>query len=357
MGTVPAVGRLVWGGDGRVRAYPLVETLPMELEPGQNHSAALASRLRRDGYLFVRGLFPRDVVLNARAAIIGAVSADCRGGRPSHKREHAKVRGGDTTADVPMSLLSRQDLAALPAVRRVLECRAVAALLRRCTGAPCGTEFHPVRSTRTLFFGQRYSATHELPRCPHHQVPYKWLRAVGPGLFTGVHMDRVYFPDIDPLTHTCWIPLGDVPVCNGAMMICEGAHANGDRRFRPLRERYLVEGRRSGTREGTQNGTDSGWYTSNAAEISREFGSDVRWLTADMRAGDAVILPLETLHCTAVNMEAKCHRISCDVRWVPMRPASVGDGANDNGSDGAPLAAQTGEDAREVMGQRKRQRI
>ena len=31
-------------------------------------------------------------------------------------------------------------------------------------------------------------------------VPYKWLRAVPPGLFTGVHMDRVYFPDVDPLT-------------------------------------------------------------------------------------------------------------------------------------------------------------
>eukprot|EP01046_Picozoa_sp_COSAG06_P098800 COSAG06_NODE_44900_length_359_cov_0.988462_1_plen_49_part_01 len=49
-------------------------------------------------------------------------------------------------------------------------------------------------------------------------------------------MDRVYFPDIDPLTHTCWIPLGDVPVGNGAMMICEGAHAHGEQRFVALRE-------------------------------------------------------------------------------------------------------------------------
>jgi hypothetical protein len=90
------------------------------------------------------------------------------------------------------------------------------------------------------------------------QVPYKWLRAVGPGLFTGVHMDRVYFPDIDPLTHTCWMPLGDVPISNGAMMICEGAHTHGDSRFATLRERYLVGQRRSGTREAARNGTDSG---------------------------------------------------------------------------------------------------
>lgn len=192
--------------------------------------------------------------------------------------------------------------------------------------------------------------------CPTRgQVPYKWLRAVGPGLFTGVHMDRVYFPDIDPLTHTCWIPLGDVPVGNGAMMICEGAHPHGDRRFTPLRERYLLDKRRSGTREGRQNGTDSGWYTSNAAEITREFGSDVRWLTADMRAGDVVILPLETLHCTAANMEAKRHRISCDVRWVPLRGRSTSEGEHndDSHSDSTALATQR-RDARRAGGQRQR---
>ena len=124
-----------------------------------------------------------------------------------------------------------------------------------------------------------------------------------PGLFTGVHMDRVYFPDIDPLTHTCWLPLGDVPVSHGSMMICEGAHAHGDERFTELRERYLGgHCGRSGTTQGGGNGTDNGWYTADAAEITREFGSDVRWLSADMRAGDCVILPLETLHCTATNM-------------------------------------------------------
>jgi hypothetical protein len=48
-----------------------------------------------------------------------------------------------------MSLLGRQDIAALPAVVRVLESPDVAGLLQSCTGAPPGTEFHPV-SQRTL---------------------------------------------------------------------------------------------------------------------------------------------------------------------------------------------------------------
>ena len=159
-------------------------------------------------------------------------------------------------------------------------------------------------------------------------------------------MDRVYFPDIDPLTHTCWIPLGDVPVGNGAMMICEGAHSHGERRFTTLREHYLLGRRRSGTREGRQNGTDSGWYTSDAAAICREFGGGVRWLTADMRAGDAVILPLETLHCTAANMEAKRHRISCDVRWVPIRGRSDGDEDHEMDSESAARSTQRGRSQR-----------
>ena len=116
-------------------------------------------------------------------------------------------------------------------------------------------------------------------------------------------------------THTAWLPLGDVPVSHGAMMICEGAHAGGDARFQKLRRDYLLGRRRSGTRE-SGNGTDNGWLTNDCAEVLRECGGG-RWLTADMRAGDVVILPLETLHCTAQNI-SDCHRISCDVRWMPV---------------------------------------
>ena len=336
-----ATGRLIWGGDGRVRVHPLVETLPADLRPGQRCSDALAARLRRDGYLFVRGLFSREAVLDARAAILDAVStsAVARSRDASTDRAAAAGDARDTVADTPMSLLGRQDIAALPAVTHILESPTVAALLQRSTGAPPGTEFHPVSAVLSLSGQLQHSETRAAV-LSRHQVPYKWLRAVGPGLFTGVHMDRVYFPDIDPLTHTCWIPLGDVPVGNGAMMICEGAHAHGDRRFTTLREHYLLERKRSGTREGRQNGTDSGWYTSDAAEICREFGSDVRWLTADMSAGDAVILPLETLHCTAANTEAKRHRISCDVRWVPLR-RSRSDGDEDRGIDSESAAQST----------------
>lgn len=137
-----ATGRLIWGGDGRVRVHPLVETLPADLRPGQRCSDALAARLRRDGYLFVRGLFSREAVLDARAAILDAVST----------RAAAAGDARDTVADTPMSLLGRQDIAALPAVKHILESPTVAALLQRSTGAPPGTEFHPVSAVHCSLF-------------------------------------------------------------------------------------------------------------------------------------------------------------------------------------------------------------
>ena len=137
----PPPPRLVWGGAGRVRAHPLTETAAAELE---DH-AACRGRLRADGYLLCRDLLPREDVLAARAAILRERSPRCP------------------------SLLDRQDIAAMPEVRRVLESCRIKTVLQRVCGEAA---FAP--------------------------VAFKWLRAVGPGLFTGVHMDKVYFPDIDP---------------------------------------------------------------------------------------------------------------------------------------------------------------
>ena len=41
---------------------------------------------------------------------------------------------------------------------------------------------------------------------------FKWLRAVAPEEFTGVHTDRVFLGRGSPRLLTAWIPLGDCPV-------------------------------------------------------------------------------------------------------------------------------------------------
>ena len=47
---------------------------------------------------------------------------------------------------------------------------------------------------------------------------YKWLRAVGDHEFTGLHMDRV-FMGRSPRMLTAWIPLGEVPVAQGPILV------------------------------------------------------------------------------------------------------------------------------------------
>ena len=47
---------------------------------------------------------------------------------------------------------------------------------------------------------------------------YKWLRAVGDYEFTGLHMDRV-FMGRSPRMLTAWIPLGEVPIAQGPILV------------------------------------------------------------------------------------------------------------------------------------------
>jgi hypothetical protein len=228
-------GRLVWSGSTRVRCHSLVDT-PLALADGDD--TAVATRLRRDGYLLLRGFLERGEVLDARQAIFDEVGQE-----------------DVASASTMPSLLARQDIAALPAVRQVLESARVADLLQRASGAVA-----PL----------------------YRPLPFKWLRAVQPGLFTGVHFDRVYFPTIDAETYTAWVPLGDVPVEHGAMMVCEGAHRFGHPRFDELRRCYLVGKESAGTRA-NGNGTDHGWYSEDAAQVVRDCGPGCRWLTSDLR--------------------------------------------------------------------------
>lgn len=263
-------GRLVRSGSTLVRCGELTETECAVLPDPK----LLRERLHRDGYLFCRSLISRDDILAARHAIFDAVG----------------IKDSSAALCMP-SLLDRQDVAALPAVQRVLESRRVAALLLRAvTGGA------------------------KVQRRQFTPVPFKWLRAVPPGLFTGVHMDRVYFPDFDLSTHTTWLPLGDCPVESGSMLVCEGAHRFGHIRYDRLRCEYL-EGRKAAGTRAAGNGTDNGWWCEDALQIVRECSPGVRWLTADMHAGDVLVLPLETLHTTAVNTTS-AYRVSADVRWT-----------------------------------------
>ena len=134
---------------------------------------------------------------------------------------------------------------------------------------------------------------------------YKWLRAVGNENFTGCHYDVVYMGRGSKNVHTVWIPIGEIPVSQGTLAICEGSHNLES--FARLRNTY-------GGIDVDRDMISEGWFSSDPYEITDKFGG--RWLTTNFNPGDILIFGLYTLHASTTNLTDK-FRISCDIRFQP----------------------------------------
>jgi ectoine hydroxylase-related dioxygenase (phytanoyl-CoA dioxygenase family) len=58
----------------------------------------------------------------------------------------------------------------------------------------------------------------------------------------------------------------------------------------------------------------TGWFTNDPLEITQKFGG--QWQTANMRAGDVIIITMFTLHGSTNNTTNRW-RLSCDTRFQP----------------------------------------
>ncbi len=180
----------------------------------------------------------------------------------------------------PWRMMGRNTITHHPAVRAVLEADELFDFFGRFFGEP----------TRTF--------------------DYKWLRAVGHEQCTGAHYDVIYMGRGSPRLHTCWIPLGDIPVHQGTLAVCEGSHnAPG---FDRLRQTY---GRLDVDRDGY-----GGWFTKDPQEITDNFGG--QWKTTAFQAGDVLTFGMYTMHASTTNTTDHW-RLSCDVA-LSARPRPRG---------------------------------
>jgi hypothetical protein len=68
-----------------------------------------------------------------------------------------------------------------------------------------------------------------------------------------------------------------------------------------------------------RDGASSGWLTNDGSTLSELVSGSkysVDWRTADMQAGDVVIIDSHVLHMSATNVSGQI-RLSCDTRWQP----------------------------------------
>jgi len=259
-------------GRAQDRAIPGALLGELRDSGGGIDSAELGYRMQADGYLFLRGALPPEAVAAARAEVfqrlveVGEIRPPAPAGIAT-----GESRRAETVGDLGAFWKSVSEG---PALRRVTHGEPLRAAMAGIAGAP-------VR--------------------PHD---YLFLRAGVVGRATGAHFDHPFFTRATEKVWTAWIPLGDVPVTDGPLVIVEGSHRftdlhDGMRDFDVARDTYR-----------------KALFPEDFVTLAERRGT--RLLTADFRAGDVCVFGMWTLHGSLDNHSPLGRvRLSCDVRYQP----------------------------------------
>jgi len=244
-------------GDIKVKIWRRAIRCKNERSLSRKKIITISDRLARDGVVILRGYIPARKVLQGRNKILSLGNFNLRARKPWP------------------SLLSALHIQNDASVRRVVENKRLASLMRELLGGPVMT------------------------------TKYKWLRAMPPKLFTGAHTDAAYFGDKSSLL-TAWIPFTKVPVRRGLVWVPGSQSSN----------KWI--NKRAG-----EDGTESGWIVNDASQLKLPKG--LHWHGTSLNPGDVAIFGTRLLHMTLPN-ESDCFRISCDTRWSAGNPSSDGTG-------------------------------
>jgi hypothetical protein len=235
---------------------PFLDSAPLLSQPEE-----LRRRMRRDGYLFLRGLLPRDAVLSLRRRVLdicgrhgwlapGADPLEGRAGRAP--TQEGKADYWPVYREVQLSeefhMLAHHAALLAPLAQLLDE----------------EVFVHPMKIAR-ISFPQNTAAT------------------------TPPHQDYVHIQGSFE-TYTSWIPLGDVPRELGGLAVLAGSHKLG-----VLRPR--------------------------AASGAGGLGLDdelfgLPWHAGDFQAGDVLLFPSQLVHKALPNMTGDMLRLSVDYRFT-----------------------------------------
>lgn len=131
---------------------------------------------------------------------------------------------------------------------------------------------------------------------------------------TGGHYDLIYLRSGTDKLCTSWIPLGDIPIEMGGLIYLERSDAIGrqmEAEFRVKNADLPPEERISAY---NRNMRANGWVSTDLVDMARRFNS--RWLVADYEAGDMVIHSPYMIHAATLNKDPLSRtRLSTDIRF------------------------------------------
>ena len=241
--------------------------------------AALAECMHRDGYLFLRGLMPRDAVASVQRQI-GEIARDAGWLRRDKPVEDAVADTNGFCVDPdPTYLKTLRRINRLEDYHALKHHPALIGLLERMLGGPI---------------------------LPHPRVLMRNIFPARDEYTTKAHQD---FPNVQGTTevYTAWMPLIDCPMAVGPLQVAVGSHTNGVYDF------------------GIAGG---------AGGIEIKDPLEGSWASSDFAAGDVLLFHSMVVHKGVPNHSDKL-RMSMDVRYqLVSEPFNI-DNAN---PDGQPLS-------------------
>jgi len=234
-----------------------------------NDTDALRRRLAEEGYLYIPGFFPRDLIRAARSEFLRRIHA-FGGLDPAHPGEDAIVSGklvaphkGFTADNMPLN--------------DVVFSQRIMDFYTRLLGGPC------------------------------RHYDHIWTRIVGPQQGTPPHCDLVYMGRGTHDVMTAWIPYGDVSLELGGIMMLEKSHKQQGR----LRK-YLEGDVDTYCSNRGPYKHKGGELSSNPVTLREKLGG--RWLTAEFQMGDLITFGMKMVHGSLDNSTNR-YRLSSDTRY------------------------------------------
>jgi len=241
--------------------------------------AALATRMRRDGYLFLRGLVPPDAIRTVQRQVAEIARADGWLSRDQPIEDAIADPAGFCIDPEPTYLHTLRRINHLEDYHALKHHPALITLFERMLGGPI---------------------------LPHPRVLMRNIFPARDEVTTKAHQD---FPNVQGTTEafTAWMPLIDCPMQVGPLQVAAGSHTQGVFDF------HIGAG---------------------AGGIEIVDPLEGRWVSDDFAVGDVLIFHSMVVHKGVPNRSDKL-RMSMDVRYqLASEPFNL-DNAN---ADGQPLS-------------------
>ena len=231
--------------------------------------AQLRARLDEDGYLLIRGLQDRKMVLDARCEILEVIR-EVGALEPETSLDDARISSRIGAGEkIPGMLELGATLGRSGPVKEVSESPEIMGFFESFLGGPAAT------------------------------FDYKWLRIVGSGQSTSVHYDIVYMGKGTQDLYTVWCPFGDVSLELGGLAVCAGSQ-----NWHKVRDTY-------GSMDVYRDRIE-GNLSTDPVELVDKYGG--KWKTTSYQAGDVVIFGMFTAHASLANQTGR-YRLSMDSRY------------------------------------------